>query len=176
MNKVICPNCRVATPPWRYCANCNAPIEIPPNKELDKQTAAVRCGMDPHLHWLAQRVQNQGISKLATASTKAEWATVIAKVTNLPAFKSIADVEIKTVIDPVSEKGEEQKDPTWLVTARMPVSIVEEVRKKDFVRSLKAGVRMSPTLEKSLEASGAKNTAVEIEGNCNDATGEDGKG
>src|SRR5262249_37057918 len=107
MNKVICPNCGVATPVWRNCANCNAPIDIPLNKESDKQTEAARCGMDPHLHWLAQRVQNQGISKLATASTKADWVTVIAKVTNLQAFKSIADVEIKTVIYPVSEKGEE---------------------------------------------------------------------
>src|SRR5262249_46336761 len=171
MNKVICPNCGVATPVWRYCANCNAPIEIPPNKELDKQAGAARCGMDPHLHWLAQRVRNQGISKLATASTKENWATVIAKVTDLQAFKSLDDVDIKTVINPVSEKDEEPKDPTWLVTARMPVSIVEEVRKKDFVRSLKAGMRMSPKLEKSLEASRVKNTAVEIESNCNDATG-----
>src|SRR5262245_5788396 len=176
MNKVICPNCHATTLPWRYCANCNAPIDIPLNNELAKQTEAVRCGMDPHLHWLVRRVQSQKISKLATASTKADWATVIAKVTDLQAFKSLDDVEIKTVINPVSEKDEEPKDPTWLVTARMPVSIVEEVRKKDFIRSLKAGMRMRPTLEKSLEASGAKDTAVEIEGNCNDATGEDGKG
>lgn len=159
MNYVICPNCRVVTQPWQYCANCNAPIAHLLDGSRYNYAEPVACGMDPHLHWLIQLVQNQGISKLPTASTKTDEVAVIAKVTDLDAFRSLDDVRVKAVIPPIAEKRKSGKAPTWLVTARMPVSLVEKVRRKPFVYSLKAGLRVRPTLERALKTSKAEKLA-----------------
>ncbi len=154
MNNVMCPNCRTITPPWRYCANCNAPLDYFFNQSFSKQPR--QCMMDPHLHRLVQRVQDQGICKLKTASTDEGWLTVIARVKDLDAFRALDDVVIGAVIPPVPKEyvdSQKPKDETdrmekgTIVTARMPVNIVEYVRRQPFVYSLKAGQRMRPWLE-----------------------------
>jgi subtilisin family serine protease len=156
MIDVICPNCRVITPPWQFCANCNAPIEHLLNEPRFKPLSPTQCGMDPHLHRLIQIVGDRGISKLPTASTKTDEVAVIAKVTDLDAFRLLEEVSVKAVIPPIADNCQGTRGPTWLVTARMPVMKVEEVRRKPFVFSLKAGLRLRPTLETALEASGAE--------------------
>ncbi len=156
MNEVICPNCRTVTPTWKYCVNCNAPIEHLLSQELPEQSGLRRSLMDPQLHRLVQRVQGQGISKLKTASTDEGWITVIARVTDLDAFKALDGVVVGAVIPPVTSKSNNRgnqkagrgiDDEGTIVTARMPVSIVERVRRRPFVRSLKAGQRIRPWLE-----------------------------
>ena len=152
MNQVICPNCRTVTPAWKYCANCNAPIEKLLNQSLAKQPGIRRCKMDPSLHRLVQRVQNQGISKLRTASTAEDWVAVIAKVEDLDAFKALDNVFVNALIPPVSPTDDKKQNKGresigTIVTARMPVKIVEDVRDLPFVYSLKAGQRVRPWLE-----------------------------
>lgn len=156
MNDVICPNCRTVTPTWKYCVNCSAPIEGLLSQELLEQSGLRRSLMDPQLHRLVQRVQGQGIGKLKTASTDEGWITVIARVTNLDAFKALNGVSVGAVIPPVTSKSDKRggqkagrgiDDEGTIVTARMPVSIVERVRRRPFVRSLKAGQRIRPWLE-----------------------------
>ncbi len=158
MNKVICPNCRTVTPPWKYCAKCNAPLDYLLSQPVAEEPAARPCAMDPHLHRLIQRVRNQGISKLKTASTDQDWITVIARVSDLDAFKALDEVVIGVDIPPVQAKTggrkpqrneKHEEDKSTIVTARMPLRIVEDVRRQPFVCSLKAGQRVRPWLEQT---------------------------
>lgn len=162
MKEVICPNCRTVTPPWRYCAKCNAPLDHLLDQSFFVQSGIRECSMDPHLHRLVYRVRNQGIRKLKTASTDKDWVAVIAKVKDKDAFKALKGVVVGAEIPPVStndQSGKENKGRKnhqnendedarcTIVTARMPVEIVEDVRRQPFVYSLKAGQRIRPSLE-----------------------------
>ncbi|MGH9840001.1 MAG: S8 family serine peptidase, partial [Blastocatellia bacterium] len=141
MNHVICPNCRVVTPPWSYCAYCDAPL----HSILDCIVEQPITSMDPQLFRLIERVQRQGIFKLATGSTNANEAAVIARVTDVDAFDALDQVRIKAIIKPTDD------DRTFIITARMPIDIVEEARQQTFVKSLKASQRLRQCLEKTIE-------------------------
>jgi subtilisin family serine protease len=154
MKIVLCPNCRAVTPDWRYCANCNASLGDS-KAERCSFTPSPGCNLDPQLIKLRDQVGNRRITKLATASTDENWVAVIAKVSDLPAFKAIDDVKVYAEIAPSKLQAPPDTGETWIVTARMPLDIVEEVRRKDFVISLKAGVRIRPTLENTRKASEA---------------------
>jgi subtilisin family serine protease len=198
MNQVICPNCRTVTPPWRYCAKCNAPLDYLLSQSAFEQPGAKPCSMDPHLHRLVQRVRDQGISKLKTASTNEDWVTVIAKIKDPSAFKALEKVVVGTEIPPVSndnpsgaqsakarksqKHGAEEDDLYTIVTARMPVEIVEYVRRQPFVYSLKAGQRIRPWLETARKDTNAASdpqllyASPEMIKSAGEPYGQDGEG
>jgi subtilisin family serine protease len=144
MNRVICPNCHALAPCWLYCSNCG--IALAP---ADKMTAASGSAggsnvqMDAHLHRLAGAVGDGRARKLATASTPENEVAVIARVNDKKAFSKLKDVK-------VSSKPIKETDTTWLLTARMPLHKVKEVRQHESVQSLKASQRLRPCLEKTL--------------------------
>lgn len=97
--------------------------------------------MDPRLQYAIAR-RHFGIAEAATVSTEPNEIAVIAKVTNLKAWEELSEVKIGAVL---GEKEEE----TYVVTGRIPVSRVEQVRSKPFVVSLKAAQPLKPALADS---------------------------
>jgi subtilisin family serine protease len=143
---LLCPNCQSLTRSLACCDYCNAPLDAilaEPNL-----AGAQVPFMDPHLHRLVERVVSQGIYKPPTSSTGAAEVAVLARITNVEAFAKLDQVRVKAIIRP----GQEEEDQTIIVTARMPLSRVEEVRQeRKIVASLKASQRLRPCLEKTLE-------------------------
>src|SRR5947208_3259631 len=108
---LICPNCRTIAPPWNFCIYCNAPFN-----ELLKNYPSTFTSMDPRLHYYAERAR-YGIPRPATASTKEAEESIIARVKDVSAFRSLAQARIIAVINPF-----EGGDKTTIVTARIPKS------------------------------------------------------
>jgi subtilisin family serine protease len=132
---VMCFNCRSIVPHWKNCANCAAPFS---DLYSDLQ-------MDPHLRRLSTLVEKYGIQKFATSAADTGEISVIARVTNLDAFKALAGVRVVTSINPTATER------NWIVTARIPIegSLIEEIRRQPFVLSLKASRRLRPSLEET---------------------------
>lgn len=110
--------------------------------EQDTRThTQVYSAMDPRL----QRVvawQQRGMYTPATASSEPGEIAVIAKVTDLTKWKSLSEVRIGATLSANTSAG-----GTWLVTGRLPVRRIENVRKQPFVRSLKSAQLLQPALE-----------------------------
>jgi subtilisin family serine protease len=183
-DNVICPNCRAVVVAGLYCSNCNAPLtfegsrsalsaglvtplpqleELVPNRVSAVRTSAsvpietltaadanVNPDMDPRLQRLVMRAQ-QGVRKLATSSTDVDEVAVVAKVTDVAAWEALSEVRVGAMIE---SNGDD--DGTTLVTARIPVERIEEVRTQPFVKSLKPGQRVAPTLDSTTTETGAR--------------------
>ncbi len=101
--------------------------------------APVGAQMDPRLQKLIA-FRRSGIRKPATSSTDHDEVAVIAKVTDLKAWNAQSEVRPGAMIGPKANDG------TYIVTARIPVSRIEVVRARPFVKSMNAARRLSPTL------------------------------
>lgn len=88
---------------------------------------------------------------------------VIAKVSDIKAWKALDKVET------TSNLGRDS-DGNWLVTARIPVTELENVRKKPFVITLKATQKFRPTLLNTTEDIKAREDLLP-----QDATGNQGR-
>ena len=145
MSDVICFNCRSVVPHWKNCANCAA--LLPDFVRAAASRVSLPFQMDPHLHRVIALVQEQGVRKLASSSAGENEMSVIARVTDVEAFKSLRGVKVVTVINPAPGAVD------WIVTARIPIdnNLIEETRQYPFVQSLKASRRLSPCLEKTCE-------------------------
>lgn len=106
-------------------------------------------GMDPRLQRLVL-LRQKGISKLAASSTAPDEAAVVAKVTDVSKWEGLSEVRMGAVL------GDPAPDGTSIVTGRIPVSRIEAVRAMDFVRSLKAAQRITPSLNRTIEETGAR--------------------
>lgn len=95
--------------------------------------------LDPRLQKLIA-FRRSGMRKPATSSTDADEVAVLALVTDVKAWESLSEVRVGQVI------GEKGPDGAYIVTGRIPVSRIEEVRKQSYVKSLKAARRLSPSL------------------------------
>jgi Subtilase family len=173
MTDVICPNCHSVVPPWKFCLTCYIPLAtaLDPIAEpaaVSLGSPAVAAGanapevianplpqMDPHLvKWIRRR--DQGLRKLKSASQDSDKLSVTAIVYDIAALEKIGGVEIVTRIPPT------EKDKTWIVTAQIPLSKIEEIHQQPFVKSLKAARRINPSLEKTLEETGAQDNRLAI--------------
>ena len=96
--------------------------------------------MDVRLQRLVAWRQH-GKSKPATAGTAADEVAVIAKVTDVEEFEAMPEVTPGVVV------GETADDGTVIVTARIPVARLQNVRSQEFVVSLKAAQHLSHQLE-----------------------------
>jgi Subtilase family. len=155
---VICFNCRSIVPHWKNCANCAAPLlgdaadtadslVENANKTATRLNARAVVQMDPHLHRLTTLVQERGIRQFSTSTARVNEVSVIARVTDVEAFKSLDRVQVISVIAPVTHEDD------WIVTARMPLDYasLEAIRLKPFVLALKAARRLSPCLKRTCE-------------------------
>lgn len=111
--------------------------------------ADVLATMDPRLQRLVAR-RRWGMIEHPTASTGQDEVAVIAKVTDLAAWEGLSEVRIGGTF---GDKGE---DGTFIVTARIPVTRIEQVWRQSFVKSLKAAQPLKPTLAKTVEETGAR--------------------
>jgi subtilisin family serine protease len=101
---------------------------------------AISPAMDPRLQVACAR-RRIGAPSRSLASATPEEVAVVAKVADVDALESLSEVRV------VARLGAAQ-DGNELVTARIPVSRVEQVRSKPFVVSMKA----SQPLRRSLQA------------------------
>jgi subtilisin family serine protease len=103
--------------------------------------------LDPHLQKVLVR-SRQGVRRISTASTRSNEVAVIAKVNDLKAWRK--RVRRGTTI------GRTAADGTTIITARVPVSRIESLRRENFVVSLKAARRLRPQLSKTIEETGSR--------------------
>lgn len=148
MPHVICPNCHAIVRPWLACSNCGVSFPKARNrKSIDAAGSSnaedTNLQMDAHLHRVIGAVRSGRAQKIATSSTQETEVAVIARVDDVDAFTKLSGVRVSR--DPLDDS-----DGTWLVTARIPLDKIEEIRQKKFVKSLKASQRVRRCLEKSL--------------------------
>ena len=105
--------------------------------------------MDPRLQRLVAR-RRRGTLEMTTASTGQDEVAVIAKVKDVKAWEGLSEVRVGGTIGKTDANG------TTLVTARIPVSRIEYLRQLAFVKSLKAAQLLQPTLDKTIEETGAR--------------------
>jgi subtilisin family serine protease len=122
--------------------------------------------MDAHLRKVCRRVQNQGICKLPTSSTREEEVAVIAKVTDLAKFKK----QVKSLTTAIKGTGD---DLTTIVTARLnsDESAIENLRRQPFVKSLKAARRVRPLLEQAMQETLAREDLLPTDNETNGGSG-----
>lgn len=99
--------------------------------------------LEPRLQRLLEQ-QEQGIIATARASTGTGEVAVIAKVSDLDAWNNLDTVR------PGAELGT-TPDGNHIVTARIPIAEIEQIRREPFVVSLKAGVPLKPNLRATVE-------------------------
>jgi subtilisin family serine protease len=107
--------------------------------------------MDPRLQYAADR-RNRGFTTVATASSDADEIGVIALVNSVEAFAGRTDVRVGAEIGPT--------DGGTIVTARVPLSRVEQVRRADGVVSLKAVQPLRPLLSATVSEINAAPAAL----------------
>jgi subtilisin family serine protease len=171
MKRVACPNCRSVVPADPHCVRCRAPfkshqpvnldelslmddIASPPIAgfsldELKETSLRIYTDLDPHLQREVARAQ-EGIERIASASTRSNEVAVIAKVRDLSAWENLTEVRTMARI------GRTADDGTNIVTARIPISSIESIKQKPFVVSLKGGQRLRPQLIKTIEETASK--------------------
>jgi subtilisin family serine protease len=181
MPDVICPNCHSMVRPWLACSNCGisfpkdrtvrtiaAHSETSTHEGVVDLAAPPNVQMDAHLHRVVGALRSGRAQRLPTSSTQKNEVAVIACVKEVAAFSMLNGVR-------VSSKPVRDEDGNWLVTARITVNQVEETRKKEFVKSLKASQRLRPCLERTLAEIGSNSDGTPsalLDGSL----GEGGKG
>ena len=77
-----------------------------------------------------------GMQRASTASASHDEAGVIAKVSDVSKWEQLSEVRVGGTI------GGKLSDGTWLVTGRVPISRIENVRKQSF----ESGIGLMKTL------------------------------
>lgn len=158
MPHVICPNCHAIVRSWLACTNCGVSFPKAGNRKSmagaeSSKAEDTNLQMDAHLHRVIGAVRSARAQAIATSSTQETELAVIARVDDVDAFTKLSGVR-------VSPNSLQDSDATWLVTARIPLDKIEEIRQKKFVRSLKASQRVRPCLERTLAEIGDNSTAL----------------
>ncbi len=112
------------------------------------QAAPVAVQMDPRLQRVCLR-RLAGLSEAATVSSAENEVNVVAKVTEVGAWSERTDVRLSQMIGDYD--GE-----TAIVTGRVPVQRLENLRAQPFVVSLKAAQTIRPALEASVRETRAR--------------------
>lgn len=105
--------------------------------------------MDPRLQRLAAR-RERGIRELSTASTDQDEVAVIAKVTDATAWEMRSEVRVGATL------GDPAPDGTVIVTGRIPIARIAQIRQLPFLKSLKAAQILQPTLNASTLETGGR--------------------
>jgi subtilisin family serine protease len=111
-------------------------------------TTDMSASMDPRLqHHLVRR--RLGLVKAAGVSTAVDEVAVIARVTDVAQWEGLSEVRSSA---PIGEDAE----GTVVVTARIPVTRIEQVRTQPFVKSLKAAQPLRVMLDATLAETEAR--------------------
>src|SRR5262245_57994120 len=103
----------------------------------------VRSDMDPRLQRIVA-MRRHGGRKAASASTAQDEVAVVAKVSDVEAWENLSEVRVGARVGPPETDG------SVIVTGRIPISRVEQVRSQPFVRSLKAARPVVPALNRTV--------------------------
>src|SRR5262245_2810950 len=103
----------------------------------------VKSDMDPRLQRIVA-MRRHGGHKLASASTAQDEVAVVAKVSDVQAWQNLSEVRVGATLGPPATDG------TAIVTGRIPISRIENVRSQPFVRSLKAARPVTPVLNRTV--------------------------
>jgi subtilisin family serine protease len=118
-------------------------IDRQPQYEVKKMDSLVETAMDPRLQ-LAITNHRSGKRGLAFASTTGQELPVVARVKSVEEWEALPDVF------PAARMGKVGKD--WIVTGRVPIDRIEEVRAAPTVVSLKGSQPIHPALDATLPA------------------------
>ncbi len=105
--------------------------------------------MDPRLQHLVAR-RRLGMARETTESANEDEVAVIAKVTDLESWEQLSEVRVGGTIGVQDDNG------SWIVTGRLPISRVENVRRQPFVTSLKAAQPLQPVLDATVKETAAR--------------------
>lgn len=123
--------------------------------ELSSETLKIIPNLDPHLKNAVANAK-KGDKRDPSSSTAADEIAVIAKVTDLDSWNKLNRVRTVTSIDGTA------RDNTTIVTARIPVSMIEAIRQEKFVVSLKAARPVRPQLRKTIEETKSREDLLPI--------------
>ena len=172
MKRISCPNCRSVVADGDHCAHCAASLKphpasaasgaARPGSSLEARTNKsitidaikpvaldIIPDLDPYLQKEVARAK-EGVQRFPSASTGANEVAVIAKVTDLSAWESLSDVRVGARI------GRTADDGTTITTARIPVTSIESLRRKEFVVSLKAARCLRPQLRTTIDETASR--------------------
>lgn len=110
--------------------------------------AQVLTDLDPRLQRLLVQ-RRLGVLKTADVSTAEDEVAVIARVTEVSAWEALSEVRIGSTIG-------KDVEGTFIVTGRIPVTRIENVRTQTFVKSLKASRPLRLMLDATLAETGAR--------------------
>ena len=120
--------------------------------------------LDPRLQKMIA-LQYAGARKRATTSTESGEVAVVARVASLTAWENLSEVR------PGAAIGDPDRTGASIVTARIPISRVEFVRRQPFVESLKAARRLHPTLSATTEEIGCRSRDLPTGAKANGGAG-----
>ncbi len=110
---------------------------------MEFEKTDIYADLDPYFQRLLEQ-RNRGLRTQPTASTEAGEVAVIAKVSDLDAWNNLSSVRTGADIGSTP-------DGYHLVTARIPLNRLEQIRREPFVISLKPGTPLKPTLKATVE-------------------------
>jgi subtilisin family serine protease len=110
---------------------------------MEFEKTNISSDLEPRLQRLLEQSE-QGITTAATTSTDAGEVAVIAKVADLEAWNQLNGVRMGANLGTTP-------DGQHIVTARIPVTQIEQIRHAPFVVSLKAGVPLKPQLKATIQ-------------------------
>ncbi|MFV1964088.1 MAG: S8 family serine peptidase [Pirellulaceae bacterium] len=105
------------------------------------------------------------MQRAATASANQDEAGVIAKVSDVGQWEQLSEVRVGGTI------GESARDGTWVVTGRVPISRIENVRQQPFVKSLKSAQPLQPALDATVAETRARPDLLPSGNQSNGAAG-----
>src|SRR5204862_7308724 len=129
----------------RIVATRNTPLTLEASAAVSAMP--VSPDMDPRLQRIVA-MRRQGARKAASASTEVDEIAVIAKVSAVTAWEGLSEVRVGANIG-VADDG------TSIVTGRIPIARIEQVRRQPFVKSLKAARPVVPVLSRTVPEIGA---------------------
>src|SRR4051794_33045484 len=95
---------------------------------MNFQKSSVPSDLDPRLQWIVNR-RSRGLSTLKTSSTNAGDIAVVARVADVARWSARSDVQMG------GDLGQVGQD--YIVTGRIPVARIEDIRQDPNVKSLK---------------------------------------
>ncbi len=120
--------------------------------------------MDPRLQRLVAR-RRRGMLEFPSVSADQDEVAVISKVSELDKWIGLSEVRVGATLGEVADDG------TQIVTARIPIQRIENVRQQPFVKSLKATQLLQPVLDATTEETGARPNLLPAGNLTNGGTG-----
>lgn len=120
--------------------------------QASARSTQVNPDMDPRLQFYVAR-RRAGVVRAESVSTAVDEIGVVARVKKTSSWESLSEVREPVVIG-------KTKDNDFIVTGRVPITRIENVRTQSFVKSLKAAQEMQPDLHATTQETAARPTQL----------------